>query len=47
MCLRVAEKIAKEEKIQIEVIDIRSIVPLDNETILKSVEKTSRAIVSS
>lgn len=45
MCLRVAEKIAKEENIQIEVIDIRSIVPLDNETILKSVEKTSRAIV--
>jgi 2-oxoisovalerate dehydrogenase E1 component len=45
MCLRVAEKIAKEDKIQIEVIDIRSIVPLDIDTILKSVEKTSRAIV--
>jgi 2-oxoisovalerate dehydrogenase E1 component len=45
MCLRVAEKIAKEDNIQIEVIDIRSIVPLDTETILKSVEKTSRAMV--
>jgi 2-oxoisovalerate dehydrogenase E1 component len=45
MCLRSAERIAKEKQIQIEVIDIRSIVPLDNETILKSVEKTSRALV--
>jgi 2-oxoisovalerate dehydrogenase E1 component len=45
MCLRSAERIAKEKEIQIEVIDIRSIVPLDTETILKSVEKTSRALV--
>jgi 2-oxoisovalerate dehydrogenase E1 component len=45
MCLRSAERIAKEKQINIEVIDIRSIVPLDNETILKSVEKTSRALV--
>ena len=45
MCLRVAEKIAKENQVQIEVIDVRSIVPLDSETILKSVEKTSRALV--
>jgi 2-oxoisovalerate dehydrogenase E1 component len=45
MCLRVAEKIASENKIQAEVIDIRTIVPLDIETILRSVEKTSRALV--
>jgi len=45
MCLRTAEKIANENKVQVEVIDIRSIVPLDNETILRSVEKTSRALV--
>ena len=45
MCLRSAERIAKEKQIQIEVIDIRSILPLDTETILKSVEKTSRALV--
>jgi 2-oxoisovalerate dehydrogenase E1 component len=45
MCLRVSEKVASEKNIQIEVIDIRSILPLDSETILRSVEKTSRALV--
>jgi 2-oxoisovalerate dehydrogenase E1 component len=45
MCLRVAEKIAEEDKKQIEVIDIRSLVPLDKETITNSVKKTSRALV--
>jgi 2-oxoisovalerate dehydrogenase E1 component len=45
MCLRAAEKIAAELQQQVEVIDIRSIVPLDTETILQSVEKTSRALV--
>lgn len=45
MCLRAAEKVAAENKAQVEVIDIRSIVPLDTETILRSVEKTSRALV--
>ncbi len=45
MCLRAAEKIANENKIQIEVIDIRSIVPLDTETILKSIKKTNRALI--
>lgn len=45
MCLRVAERIAKEENRSIEVIDIRSLVPLDNKTIITSVKKTSRAMV--
>ncbi|MCX6247795.1 MAG: thiamine pyrophosphate-dependent enzyme [Bacteroidetes bacterium] len=45
MCLHAAEKIAGEKNIQAEVIDIRSIVPLDSETILKSVEKTNRVLV--
>jgi 2-oxoisovalerate dehydrogenase E1 component len=45
MCLRVAERIAREENRSIEVIDIRSLVPLDKGTILKSVKKTGRAIV--
>ncbi len=34
-----------EEGIDIEVIDLRSVVPLDRETILASVAKTSRALV--
>ena len=45
MCLRVAGIIAKEENRSIEVIDIRSLLPLDNKTIITSVKKTSRALV--
>jgi pyruvate/2-oxoglutarate/acetoin dehydrogenase E1 component len=40
-----AAKILAEEGIEAEVIDPRTIVPLDEETILASVRKTSRAIV--
>jgi pyruvate dehydrogenase E1 component beta subunit len=46
--VQVAEKAAKilaEEGIEAEVIDPRTIVPLDEETILASVRKTSRAVV--
>lgn len=46
--VQVAEKAAEilaAEGISVEVIDPRTIVPLDEETILKSVRKTSRAIV--
>jgi 2-oxoisovalerate dehydrogenase E1 component len=45
MCLRAADRIAKEQDLQLEVIDIRSILPLDEEMILASVEKTGRALV--
>lgn len=42
--LRAASKLA-DKGISIEVIDIRSIVPLDMETILRSVKKTNRVMV--
>ncbi|MBS4056868.1 MAG: 2-oxoisovalerate dehydrogenase [Bacteroidales bacterium] len=45
MCLQVAGRIVAETGKQIEVVDIRSLVPLDKETILGSVMKTSRAMV--
>lgn len=45
MSLQVAEKIHQETGRQIEVIDIRSLIPLDKETILESVKKTNRALV--
>ncbi len=45
MCLKVAEEIANESGKYIEVIDIRSLLPLDNELILKSIQKTNRAMV--
>ncbi|MBF4694323.1 alpha-ketoacid dehydrogenase subunit beta [Fusibacter ferrireducens] len=40
----VAEKLA-EEGISVEIVDPRTLVPLDKETIIKSVIKTGRAIV--
>ncbi|WP_301238551.1 alpha-ketoacid dehydrogenase subunit beta [Polycladomyces subterraneus] len=42
--LAAAEKLA-EQGIQAEVIDLRSLVPLDKETILQSVKKTNRLVV--
>lgn len=43
-CLEAAEVLAKEG-IGVEVIDLRTLTPLDKDTILESVEKTGRAIV--
>jgi pyruvate dehydrogenase E1 component beta subunit len=43
-CLEAAETLAKEG-ISVEVVDLRTLTPLDKETILESVEKTGRAIV--
>ncbi len=44
MCLQVAEELAKEG-ISAEVVDLRSLRPLDEETIYNSVRKTNRAVV--
>ncbi|MPZ55493.1 MAG: alpha-ketoacid dehydrogenase subunit beta [Rhizobiales bacterium] len=44
VALQVAERLAGED-ISVEVVDVRSLVPLDEGTILKSVKKTSRALV--
>jgi len=43
--LRAAELLAAEHDISAEVIDLRSIRPLDEETILASVRKTHRAVL--
>ncbi|TAP27963.1 alpha-ketoacid dehydrogenase subunit beta [Arthrobacter sp. S41] len=40
-----AAKMAAEEGLNLEVIDVRSIVPFDDETVCASVRKTGRAIV--
>jgi len=40
-----AAKALEEDGIDVEVIDLRSIVPLDKETILESVKKTSKVLV--
>jgi pyruvate/2-oxoglutarate/acetoin dehydrogenase E1 component len=44
LSLEVANKLAKEG-IEIEVIDLRSLIPLDEDAILASVRKTNRALV--
>jgi 2-oxoisovalerate dehydrogenase E1 component len=43
-CLEAAEELAKEG-IEAEVIDLRTLVPYDEETVLTSVKKTGRALV--
>ena len=45
MCLEAAEKIKQESGTDIEVIDLRSLLPLDEEAIIESVKKTGKAIV--
>ena len=43
-CAAVADKLAKEN-ISVELIDLRTIAPLDMETVLRSVAKTRRAVI--
>lgn len=44
-CLEAAERIAAEEGKSVEVVDLRSISPLDEEGIIASVSKTNRCLV--
>lgn len=43
--LTVAERLAKENGWSVEVIDLRSLLPLDKETIFESVKKTNKALI--
>ncbi len=45
MALDVARRLEQENKLSVEVVDLRSLRPLDYETIVNSVKKTNRAIV--
>jgi 2-oxoisovalerate dehydrogenase E1 component len=45
MCLQAAEKLLLESGVSIEVVDLRSLIPLDRETILNSVKKTGKALI--
>jgi 2-oxoisovalerate dehydrogenase E1 component beta subunit len=44
-CLDAAARLEQDEGIHAEVVDVRSLAPLDIETILASVRKTARAMV--
>lgn len=45
VALEVARRMAQENQLNIEVVDIRSLRPLDHETIVNSVKKTNRAVI--
>ena len=45
--LTAADRLEAEDDLQAEVIDLRSLVPLDMETVLASVRKTGRCVVAS
>ena len=45
ICLDAAADLA-EEGVEAEVVDVRSLVPLDKETIFKSLEKTNRLVIA-
>jgi len=45
VALDVARRLEEENKLSVEVVDLRSLRPLDHETIVNSVKKTNRAIV--
>jgi pyruvate dehydrogenase E1 component beta subunit len=45
LALDVARRLEEEEGISIEVVDLRSLRPLDRDTIVSSVKKTNRAVI--
>ena len=45
VALDVARRLEQENRLSVEVVDLRSLRPLDRETIVNSVRKTNRAIV--
>jgi len=45
VALDVARRLEQENKVSVEVIDLRSLRPLDRETLINSVQKTGRAII--
>ena len=45
--IKAAEMLADESGASVEVVDIRSLVPLDEDTVLRSVMKTGRCVVAS
>jgi len=44
-CLEAATRLQEDEGVSVEVVDVRSLAPLDTATLLTSVRKTSRALV--
>jgi pyruvate dehydrogenase E1 component beta subunit len=45
IAMQVAQRLEKEEGISVEVVDLRSLRPLDRPTIINSVKKTNHAVI--
>lgn len=45
MCLKAAEKLQEEKGVNAEVLDLRSLIPLDKAAVLKTVKKTGKVLV--
>jgi 2-oxoisovalerate dehydrogenase E1 component len=45
--LKAADRLAAEQGLSVEVVDLRSLIPLDMDTVLASVRKTGRCVVAS
>ncbi len=45
MCLEAAKTLEQEKNYQVEVLDIRSLIPLDKDAIIASVKKTGRILI--
>lgn len=45
MCQIVADRLANEHQLSAEIIDLRSLIPLDKDTILASVKRTGKALI--
>jgi 2-oxoisovalerate dehydrogenase E1 component beta subunit len=45
LCVEAAEAIAESDGVSVEVVDLRTISPLDRDTVLASVAKTGRCLV--
>ncbi|HLU08456.1 MAG TPA: alpha-ketoacid dehydrogenase subunit beta [Oceanobacillus sp.] len=43
--LQAAEKVAKSDGIDVEVVDLRTLLPLDKATVINSVKKTGKALI--
>lgn len=44
-CLQAAEKLAQEDGIDVEIVDLRTLLPIDRETIVASARKTGKALI--
>ncbi len=44
-CLKAAQILAEEDDVEAEVIDLRSLVPLDKEAIMESVKRTNKVLI--